>query len=414
MTVNLLIGAKTYNLKDFIETHPGGSEVIKRAVAMSSAGYDVEPLIHMYHPTHLWPTIKKQLENYRVADTLVPKRADGAQPAEYDYSEYGKIKAFIEADPQIPHKATRSYWATVGFQTILTVSLYILAYLSTGYLGVVMCGLIGISETGLMFNVLHDSSHYAIFKNPKHNEFMAMISNAWANWNSLVWHNHHFHIHHSFTGDYDLDIDTHNYAITDLLPRWLGILFRTLLLIVFPGQNGVQILYYLLTNRFSVRVEWHHPLHYIIASLKIVVYYTLGIKALALIGSLNLMYWINIIGDHDQHETLEANYKGTNWLIRQIRNSGDFIRSNSLWTRWFGGINHQIAHHLFPNYTNVSLPKISERIRHFKFSEDLAFVEADSMLALLKSHFARSALHYSKKSKIAEILKNFWRFKNVE
>ena len=147
---------------------------------------------------------------------------------------------------------------------------------------------------------------------------------------------------------------------------------------------------YACSNRFSIKTSRHHPLHYAISCLKLIVFCMFGWKkTLIILVTTNLFYWLNIVGDHDQCQTLEAKYNGPNWLIRQIANSGDFIRSNSWWSCWFGGINHQIAHHLFPNYTNVSIPQISDQIRKFKLSQDLVFVEAKSLWSLIVSHLSR-------------------------
>ena len=51
------------------------------------------------------------------------------------------------------------------------------------------------------------------------------------------------------------------------------------------------------------------------------------------------------------------------WGEIQVRNSGNFICKNKLYTRLYGGINYQIEHHLFPSICHVHYPKISKIVK---------------------------------------------------
>ena len=60
----------------------------------------------------------------------------------------------------------------------------------------------------------------------------------------------------------------------------------------------------------------------------------------------NILYNINVIGDHDTFEVSVTNhYEGKDWLRLQVQNSGNFKTDSSLYTYVFGGINYQIEHH---------------------------------------------------------------------
>jgi len=82
----------------------------------------------------------------------------------------------------------------------------------------------------------------------------------------------------------------------------------------------------------------------------------------------NVLYFIGSSPDHDLFPThLEtenfSNYTGKNknmdWGEQQVRSSADFCRKSWFVTRFMGGINYQIEHHLFPSLNNVFLKEIS-------------------------------------------------------
>jgi linoleoyl-CoA desaturase len=99
----------------------------------------------------------------------------------------------------------------------------------------------------------------------------------------------------------------------------------------------------------------------------------------------NVLYFINIIGDHYLYETHENKYDGNNWALRQIRNSGNFANNNFLWTLFFGGINHQIEHHLFPGMSNFHYCSVAPIVRSFCLERNIPYVSLEGMNDVFKS-----------------------------
>ena len=78
---------------------------------------------------------------------------------------------------------------------------------------------------------------------------------------------------------------------------------------------------------------------------------------LHIIGT-NIGYFIGSAPDHDLHITyleIEKSDKITDWGEKQVRHSANFLNNNIFFTRFFGGINYQIEHHLFPTLNNHKL-----------------------------------------------------------
>ena len=62
-------------------------------------------------------------------------------------------------------------------------------------------------------------------------------------------------------------------------------------------------------------------------------------------------------------EGAEDDRKNVDWGELQVRSSGNFCNSYSLYTRFMGGINYQIEHHLFPTLSNHKLEGISNIVK---------------------------------------------------
>ena len=81
---------------------------------------------------------------------------------------------------------------------------------------------------------------------------------------------------------------------------------------------------------------------------------------------LNTLYWIGSAPDHDMYDThkqIETHDQLIDWGEMQVRHSGNFMESYPLFTKYMGGINYQIEHHLFPSLSNHKLKEISPIVK---------------------------------------------------
>ena len=98
---------------------------------------------------------------------------------------------------------------------------------------------------------------------------------------------------------------------------------------------------------------------------------------------INISFALNIMPDHDSYATHKNYYEGKDWLKRQIHNSGNFVTKSALWTHLFGGINLQIVHHLFPDYSHMHYPKMNELIKKYAEDNNIPYVEVDTLWGVL-------------------------------
>tara|TARA_B110000908_G_C10237171_1_gene444015 strand:- start:293 stop:757 length:465 start_codon:yes stop_codon:yes gene_type:complete len=95
------------------------------------------------------------------------------------------------------------------------------------------------------------------------------------------------------------------------------------------------------------------------------IYYEKAYFLMHIIGT-NLGFFIGSAPDHDMYQThLQiSNYdKKLDWGELQVRNSGNFINNYPFFTKFYGGINYQIEHYLFPTLSNHKLKTIAPVVK---------------------------------------------------
>jgi linoleoyl-CoA desaturase len=262
--------------------------------------------------------------------------------------------------------------------------------------------LAGLFHMSLMFNMLHDASHYAISVYPKVNNFFDKLWNGFGLWNSNVWFYHHVLYHHSFTGEHYVDPDLYHLnpfykkeksCKNQLLHNNYNLSF--FVFNICPGLYIGHILSYIRSqfkNKiFKMKIpkfQMYDKFDKILFLIKLYcLYQGFLFPTLWYIFSLNLWYYINIIFNHDTYETAVQNhYDGDDWLKLQVCNSGNFLNNNIIWTKLFGGINYQIEHHLFPNMSNIHYPTIAPIVRRFCKENNIPYVNHPTLFGAYKSY----------------------------
>jgi len=386
------IYGKRYDLSSFIKYHPGGSEILIKTKGV----IDCTALFESYHAFSDIGSIRKSLDKYEIIDT------NDTKEIEYntDFTTYHKL---IEKVKQV-YQNRESIKASTSWYLLNTTSIIFYIFFVSKiitfnniYMKCIFSVIASFIESSLLFNLLHDGSHYAISTNAKLNNIVSSISNSWVLWNHSIWFYHHIYHHHSFTGNY-FDPDKHLYSIEHDNKYISKEFMINILYTIIPGQMFGQFLMYLyisFTNELSSTKENHLTIpnynHYDIVSIfvmlcKIYLLYNMGIlPSLFYITTGNTLYYINIIADHDLYETHENYYDGADWVKRQICNSGNFVNDNRLWTMVFSGINHQIEHHLFPNICGHHYTYIATIVEEFCKENNLPYVHHATLIGAYKS-----------------------------
>lgn len=395
------IYGKQYDLTTFANRHPGGAEIIEKTKGIE----DCTPLFESYHAFSDIAAIKQSLDKYEIKaddDTVV------VDPYANDFTTYHKlIEKIKEIFPDRAAIKAQPYWYVYSiFVGYLYVSLiYRLAFCQySTFVKCILALFASSMEVSLLFNVLHDASHYAVTENPVINNIVSTATQGWTVWNHSLWTMHHIILHHSFTGSAK-DPDTTLYDYTKMMniskfnPQ-IQKYINHFIFTIAPGQHTLQSFLY--TRR--AYLEYPNNIYYTTYDASIILFkfmflYSIGfLPALIYLTNINLLYYVNVFPNHDLVETHENNYDGPDWAKRQICNSGNFLNDEKWWGMIFGGINYQIEHHLFPNMSNQNYPVIAPIVKKFCQENDIPYVHEETLEGAYHS-FTKRVL--SKKEKEA-------------
>ena len=305
-------------------------------------------------------------------------------------------------------------------QSLLQKFAFLLPFLSTqlkiALLRTFFITLASASWLGLGFNVMHDGSHYAITTDPNINHYATKTWNALNGWNAVIWFYHHVQNHHTYTGMEKKDPDLYHfrplmvksmndYSVHPFLKKIQPYTFP-LITILLPGQNlGQSISYFISSFRrklwnFKLPDAHHTPEFYDTYDISFFFLSLLAYENILLLGNgywlflyfiqINFFYMFNIIFDHDLFETnVQNKYHGKDWAMQQICHSGNFCNGNRFWTKWFGAINHQIEHHLFPSMSNSHYPTISPLVKKYCETNNIPYVHQPTFKEAIQS-FAKT------------------------
>lgn len=395
------IHGKKYDLRPFIKRHPGGAQILERALLMGDCG----ALFESYHAFSDKNSIRISLEKFRVYendDSLVKQTL--ALPT-YCYDDYNQLVERVKKI--LPNRESIKASRTFYLKNTLFICVYLYVFYVSMFSGLntlfksILAFFSGFLWVSLGFNLMHDGSHYAISSNPHINELIESSWNSFGLWNSLIWNLHHVYAHHSFTSNTKYDPDLRHYrpfgrkyrsdrTVKQLLYE---IQEKTIAFIamIFPGMYLGQALAYFvgmlrgaiwgvkLPKNFRDYLKIHELLLYVLSLYCL--WKGFLFPTCSYLLSVNIFYHLNIVGDHDTFESSVVNRKenSTNWLQMQICHSANFMTDNSIWTHLFGGINFQIEHHLFPNVSHVHYHNIKSIVKEFCEEKKFPYVTHDTL-----------------------------------
>lgn len=418
---------KQYDLSNFAKHHPGGEEIIEKTRGLE----DCTALFESYHAFSDLSGILQSLDKYEIIEThdSINQTQDnlntGIVQTQDNFTSYHELIARIK--PLFPDRASIKapfswhLWTTFsGLSCIFCIRCLLLS--NSLFLKCVLAIASGVAEMSILFNTMHDGSHYAISTNPKINCAISKFTNGWLLWNHNMWFYHHVHLHHSYTGGqrdpdkslYDVKSFTNNSAKIEQIANFVYV--------ILPGQYFMQAIwyaynaYYRKISFFSENhlrliredespplpqekeqrsgsasaaipdIPYYDPLDIFVIGTKLAVLYSIGvIPTIFYIVTQNALYYVNVMADHDLYETHENHYDGPDWAKRQICNSGNFANDNAMWSMAFGGINYQIEHHLFPNVSNHHYPKIAPIVRQFCADKGLPYSNQPTVVDAYRS-----------------------------
>ncbi|MEP7266615.1 MAG: acyl-CoA desaturase [Saprospiraceae bacterium] len=282
------------------------------------------------------------------------------------------------------------------------------------FLALSLCGVLGLLFAGVGFNVMHDGAHGSYSSKSWLNQMMA-YSLEFMGGSSYLWKLKHNVAHHSFTNIEGMDEDI------DILPLmrvnkgqkkiWIH-RFQHIYSFLLYGLTYVTWIYFNDFKKYFLRkiketnvpkfplkdhiVFWGTKLTYLAIFLAIPIwqvglwYTLLGYGIMVFICGVFIAFTFQLAHVNEETEfVIPVGDKYTienEWAVHQIVTTTNFATKQK-WHGWFwGGLNYQIEHHLFPRISHIHYPAISKIVKQTCSEFNVAYKEFPTVVSAIYSH----------------------------
>ncbi len=298
--------------------------------------------------------------------------------------------------------------------TISTYLIIVLELLNPWAL-LVTAAILGIFTALIGLNIAHDALHGSYSSNTQVNRFLGVLFNI-VGANDYLWKIKHNVIHHTYTNVPEHDDDINQAKILRMEPNQKHMKIHRFqhiyLFFLYPlsSLSWVFIKDYqkFFTSKISSHVIKKHPkkelFRLIIYKL---IYYTLYIVIPFTV--MDLAWYYILLGFIVMHlfegatlsfifqlahvfegtsypEPSDSGQMERTWAEHQLFTTLDFGRKSPFVNFFFGGLNFQVEHHLFPKICHIHYSKISPIVQKTAEEYGLPFLENKTFFGALISH----------------------------
>ena len=286
----------------------------------------------------------------------------------------------------------------------------------SGLLASLLCVILGLFTAFIGFNISHDAVHGSYSSNAKVNKMLGYTFDMLGA-SSYMWNIAHNVVHHTFTNipEHDDDLEpvslirlhkekelkpihrfqhyyaTFFYGLTSI--SWVFMkdykkLFKTKILnyeykkipaIEISKIIGAKLLYYfffLILPLILTDFTWWQVLIGFF-----IMHFAEGIT-LAIVFQL-----AHVVENTDFPLPSDDGTIEENWAIHQLHTTANFARNSKLATFFFGGLNYQVEHHLFPRICHIHYKKISHIVQSTAKEFGIPYHDNKTMWDAIKSHY---------------------------
>lgn len=275
----------------------------------------------------------------------------------------------------------------------------------------------GLALAGIGMGVMHDANHGAYTKNKISNFFLSRTLD-FVGCSSDLWKIQHNVLHHTYTNvhGHDEDIDapafllrfspgSKSYKIQRYQHLYVWGFYSLLTLWWITAKDFIKTVDYYKSGLIKTKKEmWIQilkliptKLFYFGYSLVIPIlvspvspwWVVLGFIIAHLITGLMLsvvFQLAHVVPDTDFPTSDEEGVLDNNWYSHQLYTTSNFSPNNKVLFWYFGGLTHQIEHHLFPNICHVHYPSIGKIIAETAEDYELPYYVNRSFFKAVRGH----------------------------
>lgn len=385
-----------YDLTAFIDKHPGGSFIINKTKGLD----DITLLFETYHSFTNRTYIMDELEKYRINKNYNIINYDYKQDNiikmnQHEYGEYETNYRILEYENGNYNKLIniiKQYYPTrfhikaspefiicnISLIILYFIFFYLAMFSDYNIIFIILFAIIaGFIYSILTFNLMHNSSHYALSTRSNVNIWICKIINGFSLWNTNMWFYNHVYTNHMFIENkqYKFMVDNKNNMIKISTPTTL-----------FVTKNYFGKKINMVENTINKHINIRLPSisDYDICDISLMIgkyvclYYGGIIASMFYSISFNSTYYYNIWCYNDTN-VQETKKNDDMWLIDEIYNYEKNILKRNYWIIIFNNINYKIEHYLFPNICSEHYPKISFIVKKFCYENRIPY-SIDSIL----------------------------------
>lgn len=338
------------------------------------------------------------------------------EPDEFYKTLRIRVDSYFSSN-QISKAANGYFYVKSTFLLLSYVMLYLLIVLSNNStIALISFALMGPIAIMIGINIAHDAAHDNISKKKWVNRlYLSLFDLLGAN--SYIWKKRHVHSHHSFPNILNEDADLKQNKLVRIFPNDELLPAHKFQFIYAPFLYLLYTMNWILYRDFSdftkskigsLRLSKHDfeeilklvffKLFYI-SYLLLVPIFIFDYSYLTVIGGFvffnfaaSMFITLALIPSHVAEDSLfllpdEDGVMPNSWSHHQVLSVTDFATNNWFLNYFFGGFNHHITHHLFPNINHIHYTEITPIVRDTILEYGLPYNYEDSFFNAYLSHF---------------------------
>lgn len=305
-------------------------------------------------------------------------------------------------------------------KAIILVAIYLAASLSLFLVNtfgqlIFAYSVIGVCSILIALNLSHDAAHSSFVKSKTINKIL-VYSFDLLGASGYIWQHKHIYSHHPHVNIPDMDNDIKESRLIRIFPNapWFSnhkyqhlylpflYLFYTLFWMLFRDFKDFYE-----TDKNGERIFKHQKKEYFILFIVKLIFVTrmlilpylilpftfsqvlLGFICFHFIASFTVALPLVSahVGEHANFpEPNENGVMPSSWVRHQLITTTDFATGNSFLTHLFGGFNHHVVHHLFPNISYVHYPILTRILKETCREYNMPYADNPSMTKAVWSH----------------------------
>ncbi|KAK4412620.1 Acyl-lipid (9-3)-desaturase [Sesamum alatum] len=407
------IQGKVYDVSEWVNHHPGGELPL-----LNLAGQDATDAFVAYHPGTAWQFLDKFFNGFYLKDYSVSQVSKDYRKLVYEFSKMGLFE-----------KKGHGVFISMCFMAVMfPLSVYGVVCCEGFWLHLLCAALMGFLwiQSGW---IGHDSGHYQVMLTPKLNRFVQILSGNCLAGISIGWWKWNHNAHHIACNSLDYDPDLQHMPFFAVSSKFFNSLtscfydrtmyFDSVSRFLVSNQHWTfyPVMCFARINLFAQSIilllskrKVPHRVQELFGLLVFWIWYPLLVSCLpnwmervmfvvvsfSVTGIQHVQFCLN----HFSSSIYVGPPSGNDWFEKQTGGTLDIECSS--WMDWFhGGLQFQVAHHLFPRLPRCQLRKVSPFVKELCKKHGLpyssaTFLQANAMTIRTLRNAALQARDFTK------------------